>query len=242
MPQFEWIYLPVWDAIKAAASEPEEADLGLLWQEVEETIFQGKGTANVNLGCLGRLQVAGEAISQITDLFELRSQLAFESIQAVGSDDGPVMSGDAFDRYVRQSMQIDFDVYIEPLSSLPRKVLEFQVSEEVEGMQSIVAEIEACASSNDDRKVLLEAILSEPVDPETAYKEAIGLAHDEDVSAWGAAISARLEEWGEPVSLLALQGSIEMPLVQVWLALLLNGMTLEQRGDFYQTEQVWILC
>jgi hypothetical protein len=225
MPQFEWIDLPVWTEIKVAASEPEEADLARLWREVEEAI--------VNLGCLGRLQVAGEAISQITDLFELRSQLAFESIQAVGSDDGPVMYGDAFDRYVRQSMQIDFDVYIEPLSSLPRKVLEVQVSEEVEGMQSVVAEI--------DRKVLLEAILSEPVDPETAYKEAIGLAHDEDVSAWGAAISARLEEWGEPVSLLTLQGSLQMPLVQVWLALLLNGMTLEQRGDFYQTEQVWVL-
>ena len=225
MPQFEWIDLPVWTEIKVAANEPEEADLARLWQEVEDAI--------VNLGCLGRLQVAGEAISQITDLFELRSQLAFESIQAVGSDDGPVMSGDAFDRYVRQSMQIDFDVYIEPLSSLPRKVSEFQVGDEVEGMQSVVAEIE--------RKVLLEAILPDPVDPETAYKEAIGLAHDEDVSAWGAAISARLEEWGEPVSLLTLQGSIEMPLVQVWLALLLNGMTLEQRGDFYQTEQVWVL-
>jgi hypothetical protein len=232
MQQFEWIDLPVWAAIKVAASEPEEADLGLLWQEVEAAIFQGKGTANVNLGCLGRLQVAGEAISQITDLFELRSQLAFESIQAVGSDDGPVMSGDAFDRYVRQTMQIDFDIYIEPLSSLPRKVSEFSESE-VDEVRSIVTEI--------DRKVLLEAILSEPVDPETAYKEAIGLAHDEDVSAWGATISARLEEWGEPVSLLALQGAIEMPLVQVWLALLLNGMTLEQRGDFYQTEQVWIL-
>ncbi|AFY92788.1 hypothetical protein [Chamaesiphon minutus] len=224
MPQFEWIDLPVWTKIKVAASEPEEADLARLWQEVEDAI--------VNLGCLGRLQVAGEAISQITDLYELRSQLAFESIQAVGSDDGPVMSEDAFDRYVRQSMQIDFDVYIEPLSSLPRKVSEFSESE-IDEVRSVVAEI--------DRKVLLEAILPEPVDPEIAYKEAIGLAHDEDVSAWGAAISARLEEWGEPVSLLALQGSIEMPLVQVWLALLLNGIPLEQRGDFYQTEQVWVL-
>jgi hypothetical protein len=94
-----------------AASEPEEADLGLLWQEVEAAIFQGKGSANVNLGCLGRLQVAGEAISQITDLFELRSQLAFESMRAVGSDDGPVMSGDCFDRYVQQAMQIDFKIH-----------------------------------------------------------------------------------------------------------------------------------
>jgi hypothetical protein len=233
MPQFEWIDLPVWDAIKVAATEPEDADLAKLWRQVEEAI--------VNLGCLGRLQVAGEAISQITDLFELRSQLAFESMRAIGGDDGPVMSEDCFDRYVRQSMQIDFDIYIEPLSSLPRKVSEFQVSEEVDQMQSIVTEI--------DRQVLLETILAEPVvgaaslqeNPEVAYREAIGLAHDEDVSAWGAAISARLDEWGQPISLLELQGSIEMPLVQVWLALLLNGMTLEQRGDFYQTEQVWVL-
>ena len=224
MPQFEWIDLPVWTEIKVAASEPEDADLARLWQEVEDAI--------VNLGCLGRLQVAGEAISQITDLFELRSQLAFESIQAVGSDDGPMMSGDCFDRYVRQSMQIDFDVHIEPLSSLPRKVSEFS-EHEVDEVRSVVAEI--------DRKVLLATILPDPADPETAYKEAIGLAHDEDVSAWGAAISVRLEEWGEPVSLLALQGAIGMPLVQVWLALLLNGVALEQRGEFYQTEQVWIL-
>jgi hypothetical protein len=70
---------------------------------------------------------------------------------------------------------------------------------------------------------------------------ALDIAHDEDVSAWGAAISARLDEWGEPMSLLELQESLQMPLVQVWLALLLNGMKSEQRGDFYQTEQVWML-
>jgi hypothetical protein len=90
---------------------------------------------------------------------------------------------------------------------------------------------------------------AEQIDPEVAYRAAIALAHDEDVSAWGMAISARLDEWDRSVSLLELQasfaerphGGIGMPLVQVWLALLLNGITLEQRGDFYQTEQVWIL-
>ena len=54
----------------------------------------------------------------------------------------------------------------------------------------------------------------------------------------------RLDEGDKPqqsVSLLELQRSVEMPLVQVWLALLLNGFEIEQRGDFYDTEQVWIL-
>jgi hypothetical protein len=81
----------------------------------------------------------------------------------------------------------------------------------------------------------------EEIDPEVAYQQAMALAHDENVSEWGATISARLDEWGQPISLLELQGSIEMPLVQVWLALLLNGIPLEQRGSFYQTEQVWVL-
>jgi hypothetical protein len=174
MPQFEWLDFPVWDDIKVATTEPEEADLDRLWQGVEDAI--------VDLGCLGRLQVVGEAISQITDLFELRSQLAFESMRAIGSDDGPVMSEDAFDRYVRQTMQIDFDVYIEPLSSLPRKVSvagppprsEFS-EHEVDAVELVVTEI--------DRQVLLAAILPEPIDLETAYKQAIGLAHDTELSS-----------------------------------------------------------
>ncbi len=231
MPQFEWIDLPVWDVIKVAAADPEGANLTILWQEVDAAIL--------NLDCLGGLQVAGEAISKITDVFELRSQLAFESIQAIGSDDGPVMSEDAFDRYVRQTMQIDFDIYIEPLASLQRK--EYQFQEDKGEMQPQVAEVDREASALPNRQVLLEAILSEPIDPKTAYREAIALAHDEDVSSWGATISARLDEWNRPVSLIDLQSSIEMPLVQVWLALLLNGIPLEQRGEFYQTEQIWIL-
>jgi hypothetical protein len=81
------------------------------------------------------------------------------------------------------------------------------------------------------------------------FQDALDTAHEEDISNWGATIRSRLEELGREVSLLELQesfaerphGGIEMPLVQVWLALLLNGITLEQRGNFYQTEQVWIL-
>ena len=70
---------------------------------------------------------------------------------------------------------------------------------------------------------------------------ALDAVHTESISEWGAAISVRLDECGQSVSLLELQRSVEMPLVQVWLALLLNGFKIEQRGEFYDTEQVWIL-
>jgi hypothetical protein len=74
---------------------------------------------------------------------------------------------------------------------------------------------------------------------------ALDTAHDENVSEWGAAISIRLDRWEQPqqqsVPLLELQRSVELPLVQVWLGLLLNGFEIEQRGEFYETEQVWIV-
>ena len=90
-------------------------------------------------------------------------------------------------------------------------------------------------------EVLAEIEAAEQVDQEVAYQQAIALAHDENVSQWGQTISMRLDEWDRAVPLLELQQAIEMPLVQVWLGLLLNGLTIEQRGDFYETEQVWIV-
>ena len=70
---------------------------------------------------------------------------------------------------------------------------------------------------------------------------AVDAAHTESISEWGAAISDRLDECGQSVSLLELQRSVDLPLVQVWLGLLLNGFEIEQRGDFYDTNRVWIL-
>ena len=65
--------------------------------------------------------MAAEAIGQIAQVFCERSTLAFEALEATNSVDAPVMSADAFDRYVRQSMVVDFDQFIAASASLPRK-------------------------------------------------------------------------------------------------------------------------
>lgn len=140
------------------------------------------------------------------------------------------MSEDAFDRYVRQTMQIEFDEYIEPLDKLPRKPIEIIE----DGSRSLVAEVEPAR--------LIEALNEEinVIDPEVAYEQAMAQAHDEDVSEWGEAIRNWLSQRDQSVSLLILQRGVGMSLVQVWLALLLNEFAIEQRGEFYQTEQIWI--
>jgi hypothetical protein len=212
------IQLTIWDRLSLATTNSVGADfLGLL-TEVDESIEQ--------LPPNDRLGAAGEAIRRLGEIYADRSAMQLSEIEYLfRPEQEPIMSLDAFDRYVRQSMMVDLEQFIEA-PELPEYEREYNLT--------VVRE-------QSKAEILAEIGESKEIDPEVAYRTAIALAHDEDVSAWGAAISKRLEEWGQPMSLLELQGSIEMPLVQVWLALLLNGMTLEQRGDFYQTEQVWVL-
>ncbi len=83
-----------------------------------------------------------------------------------------------------------------------------------------------------------------------AFNQAMGIAHDEDVSTWVGAIrsgSALLraqclqERQSATIPLVQLQQTVGMPLVHLWLALLLGGFVIEQRGKFYETEQVWVM-
>jgi hypothetical protein len=212
------IQLTIWDRLNLATSNSVGADfLGLL-TEVDESIEQ--------LPPNDRLEAAGEAIYRLGEIYATRSAMQLSEIEYLfRPEQEPVMSLSAFDRYVRQSMVVDLEQFIE-VPELPEYEREYNLT--------VVRE--------QSKAEILDSIGElEEIDPEVAYQQAIGLAHDEDVSAWGEAISARLDEWGQPISLLELQGSIEMPLVQVWLTLLLNGIPLEQRGSFYQTEQVWVL-
>jgi hypothetical protein len=212
------VQLSVWDALESASVRPLDTDFAMLLVRVDESI------ASLPIG--ERLSAAGDAIACLGAIYGERCAVRLAEIDYLNHPDRePCLSLDAFDRYVRQSMMVDLEQFIE-VPELPAYEREYNLTVVREQSK---AEILALAGE------------SEEIDPEVAYQQAIGLAHDEDVSAWGEAISARLDEWDRSVSLLELQESIQMPLVQVWLALLLNGMTLEQRGDFYQTDRVWVL-
>jgi len=57
------------------------------------------------------------------------------------------------------------------------------------------------------------------------------------VEAIGQGISAM---GGGEVLLGDLQRSLRMPLMQIWLALLLSGYGVEQRGGFYEAGTIWV--
>jgi hypothetical protein len=73
-----------------------------------------------------------------------------------------------------------------------------------------------------------------------AFEAAIAVAHGEDVTAWVGAIDRVLKEPEQEQTLLGLQEQLKMPWVEIWLATLLGGYRVEQRGAFYQRETIWV--
>jgi hypothetical protein len=214
----EVVQLTIWERLNLATANSVEADFSGLLADVDESVER--------LPPQDRLSAAGEAIRKLSEIYANRAAMQLSQIEYLFHPERePILPLDAFDCYVRQSMMVDLEQFIET-PELPEYDREYNLTLVRERAKAeILAEIEAAAE----------------IDPEVAYQQAMALAHEENVSEWGAAIAVKLDEGKRSVSLLELQRAVEMPIVQVWLALLLNDFTIEQRGEFYDAEQVWVI-
>ncbi len=68
--------------------------------------------------------------------------------------------------------------------------------------------------------------------------QALAVSHAENISDWVKALADGPVD--SPQRLVNLQQQLRMPLVEVWIAALLGGFSMEQRGSFYQTREVWV--
>ena len=212
--------LNLWDVISTARQTPEDANLPMVFQLLDLTL--------VNLDTRSQLRIAGESVSQIADLFCDRSNFLFEELHSRTANGEPIMTDDAFDRYVRQSMVVDFDQFIEPLQSLPRKI-----SELTKHGNSMVGAI--------DKEVLIQSLEQENLlSFEEKFEQAISTAHAEDVSSWIEAIAHCIANSSSPIRLMDLQAALSLPIIEIWLGLLLGNFKLEQRGNFYDSKELWI--
>jgi hypothetical protein len=212
--------LDLWDVISTARQTPEDANFSMVFKLLDLTL--------VNLDTRSQLRVAGEAVCQIADLFCDRSSSLFEELHSRAVKGEPIMADDAFDRYVRQSMVVDFEQFIEHLESLPRKAPEY-----AKNGSSIVGAI--------DKEVLIQSLEQESLlSFEEEFERAISTAHAEDVSSWIEAIAYSLKINDLPMRLLALHDSLQLPIVEIWLGLLLGNFKLEQKGTFYNSNEIWI--
>lgn len=207
--------LDLGDAFEDAADMPEEANILELWQQFEVVMEQ--------LPWREQLRMGGEVLAQLAEICEAKSEVLWDDWQDANNSDGPVMDGDWLQGLTRQTQEIDFSELVQ------RSNHSVSDQDEDSGADSFVSEVD---------KQLVLALVDE-LTLEEAKAKALAVSHSEDVSAWVAAISSDLSS--APQRLIELQQQLRMPLIEVWIAALLGGFQLEQRGDFYEVEGIWLM-
>jgi hypothetical protein len=214
MAQIRQLELDLWTALKNASDDPIAAEFYLVWNALDGLL--------PGLSVTQQLETASQAIVQVTDIFQVQAGLIFEGLDATATMDGPTMAADAFDRYVRQSMEIDFEDYIEaiePLERLPRTPRSPE-DEFYSQVQSI------------DKTTLLETLHEEIALTDAEVEaSAMSVAHGEDISEWIETIRVQLSQLDRPIEFQQLLNVINLKLVELWLGLLLGGYELGRSSD-----------
>jgi hypothetical protein len=222
MGEIKQLEIDLWTVLQQASALPEEAEFPVIWQALEQVL--------PGLAIVEQLKTASATIAQVTDIFQVQAGLIFEELEATAAQDGPRMAADAFDRYVRQYMAIDFEDYIEEPDALPRMArTEREAVENFHSVAQPIAQVELLEVLHD------EITLSEA----EAHAAALAVAHGEDISDWIAAIGEALDKVGTAVEMQALLKLVQLPLIELWLGLLLGGYGLQRDGEIERDEDFY---
>ena len=203
-------------AFEEAAEVPETVDVLGIWSQFEDEIS--------GLPQREHLRVAGDLLMRLAGLCETKADLLWEDWQDAHNADGPVMGGDWLQGVTRQTQELDFsDLVKRSYRSGDRADIAVQAAED-------------SVAGSADKSAVLEMVDS--LDEELKA-QALAVSHAENVSDWVDAIAR--QQTHEPQRLVDVQRQLKMPLVEVWIAALLGGFGLEQRGNFYDTTEVWVL-
>ena len=202
-------------AFEAAAEVPEKADVLALWAKFEGEL--------AGLEQRDRLRVAGDILMQLAGLCEAKADLLWEDWQDAHNADGPVMDGDWLSGLTRQTQELDFSELVE------RSYRTGDPTDEDKADEDSVA-------GNVEKLSVLDMI--DALDDADLKREALAVSHPENVSDWVTALAAK--QMDSPQRLVDVQAQMKMPLIEVWIAALLGGFSMEQRGSFYQTQEVWV--
>lgn len=215
----------LWQSLKDAVADPEAANLNQLWQVLEKTVEK--------LPCELRLQMLGQAIEQMAEILARRSDLLLSAWEETHNSCGPVVREDVIAGFVRQTMALDLSEFVDHSGIAVRS--------------RRLSELDQSVTGSIDKNALLKVIEDIEVtnSQAQAVKESLDKAHLEDISQWVEEIAQwmKCQGKGEAISIVQIQQALEMPLVEVWLGLLHSpGLTykLEQQGQFYDPEGIWL--
>ena len=200
-------------ALEEAAETPENVDVLGLWAQFESEL--------AGLEQRDRLRVAGDILVQLAGLCETKANLLLEDWEDAHNANGPVMGGDWLQGVTRQTQELDF-------SHLVKRSYQTHPNADKADEDSVAGDV--------DKLSVLEML--DELDDADLKSQALAVSHAENVSDWVKALSAK--QRNTPQRLVDIQQQLQMPLIEVWIAALLGGFPLEQRGSFYQTQEVWM--
>jgi hypothetical protein len=199
------LQLSLWDLLAEATRVPLDAQLWMLFEDLDEAI--------ADLPIEQQISVAGEGLARVGEIVGLRAESYLQEINyLLHPDQEPVMALDAFDRYVRQSMVVDLEQFCKA-PGLP-EVERGYVRSVVEPMSEEEVRAEVIAAIHDE-------VLESP----------FALAHDEDIGGWSARIEDCLVECGGSMGFWSIVEVTGLKPVEIWLGLLLGAGALMERSE-----------
>ena len=203
-------------ALEEAAEIPEQADVLSLWSRFEGEID--------GLGRRDQLRIAGDFLGQLAGICEAKADVLWEDWQDAHNAEGPVMDGNWLQGLTRQTQELDFS----DLVQRSYRATGDRPDENKADEDSVAGIVEKTS--------VLDMI--DALEDTDLKRQALAVSHAENVSDWVKAIADGQTD--APQRLVDLQKQLPMPMVEVWIAALLGGFPMEQRGSFYQTQEVWV--
>lgn len=226
--EVQQLELDLWQSLETASRFPETADLRSLCDALEQTLL--------DQSLAEQLAVAGDVLVQLSEVHAARADLLISRWERRHNPTEPVVNlEECVDLFV-QSLSLDVtDLFEEPEPVQYPANRKRKVSSQADA--SIVKEV--------DKDALLswvDQMSAEQALDETRMAEQIrDLAHGENVEEWSRAITQYLKQLHSHIRLSDLQRALDMSLVELWLGLLMGGYSLDQQGDFYDAQNLWII-
>ena len=215
-PSFVQLQLDLWGRLERADRDPVGANLAGLWDAVDESI------SPLSIG--GKLTMAGDAIVRIANIFSMRCERTLELIGTIGGVE-PVLPLDCFARFVRQSMSVDFERFIQPSGKLFRLANQepSTVSINLDNKEELVANSQA-------EEVALD------------FQSLVELAGEDTPAIWSKKIADLLHSLAvASISFAELSELLDLEDVEIWLGLLLGSFSIERiSNDFYSRSDLTI--
>ena len=202
-------------ALEEAAEVPKNVDVLSLWTQFEGEL--------AGLEQRDRLRVAGDILVQLAGLCETKADLLWEDWQDAHNADGPVMDGDWLQGLTRQTQELDFSDLVNR-SYISRDLPNEDKADE----DSVAGDVEKLS--------VLDMI--DALEDVGLKSQALAVSHSENVSDWVKALAEK--QTRSPQRLVDVQSQLRMPIIEMWIAALLGGFPMEQRGSFYDTQEAWV--